>query len=135
MQKATSSSACVSIGVSGRTQHQSEFDVAPGRNVHVDLPARFSADNIALAAKDAEILLGILKGKPKEFEEIVSAVTAGNFKEAQKLAERIDVTEDYFVRQGRCWEAQGLQFVLTAIIHYKPRNLPSEFHNQTRLKR
>lgn len=40
------------------------------------------------------------KDKPKEVEEIISAVTAGNFKEAQKVVERIGITEDYFVRQG-----------------------------------
>jgi hypothetical protein len=100
MPVAASSLASVSIGVSGRTQAQSKFEVAPGRNVHVDLRAGFSADHIALAAKDAEIIRGILKDKPKEVQEIVSAVSAGKFKEAQKIAERIGITEDYFVKQG-----------------------------------
>ena len=90
----------VSIGVSGRTQAQSKFEVAPGRNVHVDLPAQFSADHVALAAKDAEIIQGILKDKPKEVEEIASLVAAGQFKAAQKIAARIGLTEDYFVQQG-----------------------------------
>jgi len=100
MPAAASSLAAVAIGVSGRTQAQSKFEVAPGRNVHVDLPVEFSANHVALAAKDAEILLSILKDKPKEVEEIVSAVGAGNFKETQKIAERIGITEDYFVKQG-----------------------------------
>lgn len=100
MSVARSGLGSVSIGISGRTQAQSKFEVAPGRNVHIDLPAQFSAEHIALAAKDAEIIQGIFKDKPKEVEEIVSLVVAGKFKEAQKIAERIGLTEDYFVKQG-----------------------------------
>jgi hypothetical protein len=90
----------VSIGVSGYTQAQSKFEVAPGRNVHVDFPTQFSANHVALAAKDAEILQGILKDNPKEIGAMVSAVAAGNFNEAQKIAETIGFTEDSFVKQG-----------------------------------
>jgi len=100
MSTSTSKLGSVSIGVSGRTQKQSKFEVAPGRNMHIDLPAQFSADHVALAAKDAEIIQGIFKNNPKEVEEIFSAVADGNFKEAQKIAERIGFTEDYFVKQG-----------------------------------
>lgn len=100
MPVAQSSSASISIGVTGLTQAQSKFEVAPGRNVHIDLPAQFSADHVTLAAKDAEILQGILKDRPKEIEGIVSAVAAGNFKEAQEIAKKIGITEDYFLKQG-----------------------------------
>ena len=97
---AASSPASLSIGVTGRTQAQSMFEVAPGRNVHVDLPAGYSAEHLALAAKDAEILMGILKDKPQEVQAIISAVSAGNFTEARKVAKGIGITEEDFMEQG-----------------------------------
>jgi hypothetical protein len=95
-----SSSASVSISVSGSTQAQSKFRVASGRNVHVDLPMKFSAEHISLAARDAEILQGILNDNPEQIERIVSAVTAGNFQEAQEIARSIGMTEESFIEQG-----------------------------------
>jgi hypothetical protein len=100
MSSASSKLGSISVGVSSQMQSQSKFEVAPGRNVHIDLPVQFSTDHIALALRDTEIIQAILKNKPKEMEAIMSSVTTGNFKEAQKLAEEIGLSEDYFIKQG-----------------------------------
>ena len=42
----------------------------------------------------------MLKRYPREFGEIMSAVTADKFAEAKEIAKNIDLTEDNFVRQG-----------------------------------
>ena len=100
MSEGSSNLGSVSIGVCGRTQGQSKFEVAPGRNMHVDIPSTFSAEHVALAAKDAEIIQRLFTERPKEIEAIVAAVSAGNFKEAKKIGEKIGFTEDYFIKQG-----------------------------------
>lgn len=88
------------IGITGATQPQSKFEVASGKSVRVEIPETFTAEHIALAAKDAEIFAEILKRSPQEFSQIVSAVTAGKFAEAKEMANNIGLTEDNFVRQG-----------------------------------
>jgi hypothetical protein len=100
LTKRKKASGAVVIGVAGTGQPQSKFEVAAGRSVRVDIPESFTADHVALATRDSEILAEILTGHPHEFCQIVSAVTAGKFKEAQKLAEKIGLTEEYFIRQG-----------------------------------
>jgi len=92
--------ASLLIGVAGATQTQSKFEVASGKSVRVELPESFTAEHVALAAKDSEILAEILRGHPREFGQIVTAVTAGKFAEAKKVAEGIGLTEDNFVKRG-----------------------------------
>jgi hypothetical protein len=94
------SSGTVTIGVCGGTSRQSQFDVAPGRSVQINLPSEFSAEHVALASKDLEILLTLLSEKPNEMQQIVAAVSAGNFASAQELAKEIGLTESDFVDQG-----------------------------------
>lgn len=93
-------SASINVGVTSGTQHQSKFEVAAGQSVRLDIPTDFSNDHIGLAIKDLDILKDILIKSPKEFSEIVSAVGAANFKDAQAIATRIGISEDYFIQKG-----------------------------------
>jgi len=98
------SGGAVVIGVAGAVQPQSKFEVAAGRSVRVEIPEKFTAEHVALAARDSEILAEILKRHPHEFSEIVSAVTAGKFKEAKEMAQKIGLTEENFVsKHGGMW--------------------------------
>lgn len=94
------SSGTVVVGVSGIGQLQSIFDVSPGRSVRIDIPKNFTDDHFDLAARDIEILGEILKSHSSECCQIVNAVNAGNFKDAQKIAEQINLTEKNFISQG-----------------------------------
>lgn len=94
------SSGTVTVGVCGSTSRQSHFDVAPGRSVQINLPDEFTADHVALASKDLEILLTLLSEKPGEMQQIIAAVSAGNFSSAKELAAEIGLTEGGFAEQG-----------------------------------
>ena len=88
------------MGVTAGTQNQSEFEVAAGRSVHLEIPADFSNEHIELALKDLDILKDILGKCPSEFKQIVSAIEAGNFKDAQAIAKTVGISEEAIIQRG-----------------------------------
>jgi len=90
----------VLVAITGATQPQGKFEVASGKSVRVEIPETFAAEHITLATKDSEILGEMLKSYPREFGQIMNAVTAGKFAEAKEIGKNIGLTEDNFVRQG-----------------------------------
>ena len=90
----------LTIAVSGAGKPQSKFEVAGGRSVRVDVPKTFTAEHVALATRDSEIVAGILKQYPHEYCQLVNAVTEGKIEEARKIAEQIGLTEQNVMRQG-----------------------------------
>jgi hypothetical protein len=108
-----SASGLLTIRVSGPGSRVSEFDVAQGSSVHVEIPSDFTAGHNALAARDLEILGGILSGKGDEVGRLVSAASRGEFEEARSLARQIGIAEDNFVAQnGGLW---GLVVVIAVV--------------------
>lgn len=90
----------VAIGVAGAGEPQSMFEVAAGRSIRVEIPESFAAEHVALAARDSELLTGIFKKHSHDLCQIVYAVNEGKFTEAKKMAEKIGLAEESFVRQG-----------------------------------
>ncbi len=110
------SGATLVIGFVGPPAPDYGFDVATGRSVRVEVPKKFTSDQVALAAKDSEIIAGILKDHPHEFEQIVSYVTAGNISKAKKVASEIGLTEKDFVKKrGGCWAVVIVIAVIAAV--------------------
>ena len=85
----------INIGVTSNVKalQQRSFDVAAGRSVRLEIPEGFSDEHLQLAIRDLDILKDILTKYPKEFKEVVSAIAAGNFSQAQTIAKRVGITE------------------------------------------
>jgi hypothetical protein len=98
--KKKSSLGTVVIGVAGSGLPQSIFDVAAGRSIRAAIPENFTAEHVALAARDSELLMGMLKNHPHEFCEMVNAINTGKFTEARKMAEKVGLTEENIISQG-----------------------------------
>lgn len=108
--------ATLSIGITGSKEQQAGFDVASGLNVLLELPKNFPADHHAVALRDFEILKDILKGHPREFEQIAKAAAEGKFADAKKVAEKIGLTEENFIRlKGGCWVAVAVICVVAIV--------------------
>lgn len=88
------------ISVSGSSASQSEFEVATGRSVRIDIPETFGNDLVSLAANDIVILKKILEDKPNDVSKFVKAVSAGQYAEVNRMTKELGVDEDSFVKKG-----------------------------------
>ncbi|MBP1823057.1 hypothetical protein [Mycobacterium sp. OAE908] len=113
MSSTNTAGGLLTISVSGPASHVSEFDVAQGSSVHVEIPSDYTEKHNALATKDLEILSGILSGRSDEVSRLISAASRGEFDEARSLAKQIGIVEDNFVSQdGGLW---GLVVVIAVV--------------------
>jgi hypothetical protein len=66
----------------------------------LDIPQHFTREDVAVAAKDAELLHRRIISNPDDFTELLNSITGGDSKKCQGLVRSLRLTEQDFKDDG-----------------------------------
>jgi hypothetical protein len=89
-----------SFGLSGRKHIPGGITVKSDRSFSLDMPSRFTPEDMQRILRDCEGVAAILREHPQEAADLFEKVARNQDAEAREVATRLGMTEESFQAQG-----------------------------------
>jgi hypothetical protein len=91
------------VGIIGMVEVEDErggFPLSVDRVHRIQMPTRVTKKDLERIQRDFELLSEIVKNNPQEMAELLEAVTKNHILEAQRIADKLELTEEHISAKG-----------------------------------